>query len=322
MPVCSHPPDQTEPLFPASDYITGRQFGIARCPACGFVVTTPQLPGQDLAACYPPEYYGAAGQRPFFKLVERGQSALCRRRVRRVESGRGAAPGRVLDVGCGPGWLLHAFRQRGWDAQGTELSDPAATHARRVLGLPVATGASERLGFPDQHFDAVTLWHVLEHVADPRGVLAEVHRVLQPGGVLLVSVPNFGGWEAQLCRDKWFHLDVPRHRTHFTRVSLGQALAAAGFEPRHWSGFAPEYDAFSLVQSLLNRCGLRHNLLYNLLRSRDAKVLREGKTPAWQVPATLALAAPLGLLSLPAILLAGWAGQAGTMTVLAVRRAD
>ena len=113
-----------------------------------------------------------------------------------------------------------------------------------------------------------------------------------------------------------------RGRFGFTQASLGHALAAAGFEPRRWSGFAPEYDAFSFVQSLLNRSGLRHNLLYNLFRGRAAKVLRQDKTPAWQIPATLALAAPLGLLSLPAILLAGWAHQAGTLTVLAVRRAD
>jgi SAM-dependent methyltransferase len=227
------------------------------------------------------------------------QRQLYTRRVRWVER---AAParGRVLDVGCGRGLLLRAFQRHGWEVRGTEFSDGAARYPREMLGLTVDVGSLEDLALPAAHFDAVTLWHVLEHVPDPRVTLAEAHRLLKPGGALLVGVPNFGGWEARFARGRWFHLDVPRHLTHLTRATLTQALTAAGFRERAWSGFAPEYDAFSFVQSVENRLGLRHNLLYNVLRGQHAKVLHGTPAPVWQVALSLLLAAPLGLLSLPA----------------------
>lgn len=318
MRPCTHPADQRHVRFPAQDYITGHRFEIATCRACGWTVTCPQPAGEAMATYYPAGYYGAPGGRRFPGPVEWLQKQLYAQRVRWVES---AVPtrGRVLDVGCGQGWLLRAFRQAGWEVRGTEMSDGAARYPREVLGLPVDVGSLEDLALPAGHFDAVTLWHVLEHIPDPRVLLAAIHRVLRPGGALLVGVPNFGGWEARLTRDKWFHLDVPRHLAHLTRPTLTQALANAGFRPRSWSGFAPEYDAFSFVQSVLNRCGLRHNLLYNVLRGQRAKVLHGQPAPAWQVAATLLLAAPLGVLSLPATGLAALAQQAGTMTVLAVK---
>src|SRR5262249_41862290 len=146
-----------------------------------------------------------------------------------------------------------------------------------------------------------------------------VSRILRPGGVLLVGVPNFSGFEARFFRDKWFHLDVPRHVTHLTKNALKQSLVEHGFQDRRWSGFAPEYDAFSLVQSALNQCGLQHNLLYNFLRGKQAKVIDGRQAPGWQLAASLVLGASLGILSIPATLCAGLVDQAGTMTVLAVK---
>jgi len=318
MRACPHPADQRQVLFPAQDYITGHRFEVIQCGACGFAVTLPQPSGAEMATYYPAGYHGAAGGRRFPGPVEWLQEALYARRVRWVES-VAPARGRVLDVGCGRGLLLREFQRAGWEVRGTEMSDGAARYPREVLKLPVEVGSLEALALPVGHFDALTLWHVLEHLPDPRVLLAEVHRVLKPGGAFLVGVPNFGGWEARLARAKWFHLDVPRHLTHLTRPALSRALAEAGFRAQGWSGFAPEYDAFSFVQSALNRCGLRHNLLYNFLRGQHAKVLPGTPPPAWQLAVTLLLAAPLGVLSLPATALAGWAQQAATMTVLATK---
>jgi hypothetical protein len=164
------------------------------------------------------------------------------------------------------------------------------------------------------------LWQVPAQVHDPRTVLAEVSRILKPNGVLLVGVPNMGSFEARFFQDKWFHLDVPRHMTHLTKPSLKEALSASGFQDRCWSGFAPEYDTFSLVQSTLNQCGLRHNLLYNILRGKKAKVIEGDRTPGWQVVASVLFGAALGVISLPVTLCAGFLGQAGTLTVLAVKQ--
>jgi 2-polyprenyl-3-methyl-5-hydroxy-6-metoxy-1,4-benzoquinol methylase len=306
-------------MFPAQDFVTHHGFQIAHCAACGFDITSPQPAMEEIAAYYPAGYYGNPGDRRFPPMVEALQKALYAQRARMVESVAGARRGRVLDVGCGRGLLLEAFRRRGWEVQGTELTDQAARYARQVAGVPVETGRLEEIGFPEAHFDAVTMWHVLEHVHDPRVVLTEVSRILKPGGVLLVGVPNFSGFEARLFKDKWFHLDVPRHVTHLTKATLKQALHENGLRDRRWSGFAPEYDAFSFVQSVLNHCGLRHNLLYNVLRGKQAKVIDGESTPKWQVVASLALGAVLGVISVPVTFITGLTGQAGTMTVLAVK---
>jgi SAM-dependent methyltransferase len=215
--------------------------------------------------------------------------------------------------------LLQEFRRRGWEVQGTELCEKAASYARQTLKIPVEIGRLETINFPANHFDAVTLWHVLEHVEDPRALLAEVRRILKPDGVFLVSVPNFGSFEARISKDKWFHLDVPRHGTHFSTATLEEALTECGFEIRHASGFAPEYDSFSFIQSALNLCGLRHNLLYDVLRGKQAKVLTGEPAPWWQVAASVILGMIFGVMSIPATLLAGFLGQGGTISMLAVK---
>ncbi len=319
MVACSHPPHGLEPLFSACDYITGHRFEIARCRGCGFTVTAPQPSGEAMGAYYPAGYYGAETADRFPAPVEWLQRRLYHRRALWVERFNQNRAGRVLDVGCGRGLLLRAFQRQGWEVQGTELSEPAARYASGTLKLPVRIGSLEELRFPSDHFDAVVMWHVLEHVSDPRVVLAEVHRVLRPGGVFMVGVPNFGSPEARLCRNKWLHLDVPRHLTHFTRDSLRGALAQAGFTVRASCSFSPEYDCFSFVQSLLNRFGVRHNLLLNMLRTRGAHVLPRGRSGPLHVLATVLLGLPLGVLSVPVTTVAGLAGQGATITLLALK---
>lgn len=320
MSGCEHPVAKREKLFTARDYITGDAFDVCRCGGCGFVVTLPAPTEGQIEKYYPAGYYGGTSGRRFPAIVEWLQGALYRGRARAVERVLCRGPGRVLDVGCGRGLLLRAFRERGWKVEGTELSESAASFARDVLDIPVKVAPAVALPWPDQTFDAVLMWHVLEHLPDPSAALREAARVLQPGGVIFAGAPNFGSPEALWTQDKWFHLDVPRHLTHLTRESLGASLASAGFEVRRVSYFAPEYDCFSFVQSALNRFGLRHNLLYNLLRGRGAKVLQEREAGVGQIVLTSLLVLPLLAVSLPATLLAGACARGATMTVVAVKK--
>ena len=302
-------------LFIARDYITGDRFEIARCNACGLTITQP-FP-KDWSRYYPAAYYGASGGNRFPKPVEILQDALYSSRVKKIERLTSGRKGRVLDIGCGRGLLLQQFKQSGWEVQGTELDDKSAAYPRDVLGLPVKTGELLDMDFPDAHFDAVVMWHVLEHVPSVATVLGEVARILKPGGIFLVGVPNFGSVEARVTKAGWFHLDVPRHLNHFTKAVLLKQLSAAGFAPKEFSFFAPEYDFFSFVQSALNFLGLRHNLLYNFLRGRHAKVLSDEKSPQFQLFLTLILAAPLGFLSLVGTTLVNLMQRGATMAVVA-----
>jgi len=315
MARCEHPEERTVSLFPAADYVTGERFEVRRCGACGLAVTWPQVPPAALGRYYPPAYYGEPGSRRFPGPVELVQDLLYGWRARRVERLAGGRPGRVLDVGCGRGHLLEAFRRRGWAAEGTELSEDSARQPR-AAGLQVHVGPLESLALPGGAYDAVTMWHVLEHVGDPGALVAEVARLLRPGGVFMVGVPNFGSPEARATAGGWFHLDVPRHLVHLTPEALRALLAAAGLVEVGASMFAPEFDAFSFVQSAENRLGLRANLLYDLLRHRSARLGGEGAGPA-AVAAAVLLAVPLGLASLVVPLAASLAGAGSSLTVYA-----
>jgi ubiquinone/menaquinone biosynthesis C-methylase UbiE len=176
------------------------------------------------------------------------------------------------------------------------------------------------LDLPSDEFDTVILWHVLEHITDPENLLREVTRILRPGGTLLVAVPNFASVEARWARDKWFHLDVPRHLNHFTPGVLRALLRESGLRPRMTSYFASEYDFFSFVQTVLNKLGLHHNLLYNLLRTRGAKVIegpRQAAARPRDVVLTLLLLPALAWISLVWAPLIALLGRGATITIYA-----
>jgi SAM-dependent methyltransferase len=174
--------------------------------------------------------------------------------------------GRALDIGCGSGRFLRALRHAGWEVAGLELNDDTATAARTVHGLMVETALE---AFADNSFDLITITHVLEHIRDPHQMLADCDRLLKPGGIIAVAVPNVDSWQARWTRDSWFHLDLPRHLWHFSEAWLSTSLCGLGFELQKVRRLDLAHNIFGWMQSLLNRVGLRHNRLYSFLSSDD-----------------------------------------------------
>ena len=158
--------------------------------------------------------------------------------------------------------------------------------------------------------DAVTVWHVLEHLDDPGAALAEIHRWLRPRGAVLVGVPNLDSLQARLGGERWYHLDVPRHRVHFTPAGLAALLARHGFEPVRTTHLLAEHNPFGMWQSLVNRLTRTPSYLFHLLK-RNAPVNPE-------LAVTLA-ALPLAPVAVAVELAAGLAGRGGTIAVLARR---
>ncbi|HLJ69057.1 MAG TPA: class I SAM-dependent methyltransferase [Chloroflexota bacterium] len=317
--VCRHPAEQCRRLFSARDYISGDVFSVVRCERCGLALTMPAPSPHRMDRHYPAAYYGVESR--YSTLLARCLSLLYRARARRIERRAGTRAGVVLDVGCGRGELLGELRRRGWRTIGTERNAAAAAYARDALGLDVRAAAPRELGLPPGSVDVVVLWHVLEHVPDPAGLLAEVSGLLRPGGLALIAVPDFGSPEARLGGPSWFHLDVPRHLNHFDGLALRRLLTAAGLEPIATDRAALEYDLFSFVQTVLNRLGVRHNLLYNLIRSRGARVLG-GAAGDWSrtdLLLTVVLAPLIGTAGLPWLMVAPVMGLSATQATYARR---
>jgi len=239
------------------------------CEGCGTGRLHPLPDGDALRALYPPHYYGDLG-RKFLPPIEFVVRWVGRRHASFLASGlpRG---GRVLDVGCGRGLLLGALADRGFEAHGFEVSEAAAQGADPRAKIRVAARLEEA-GYPDAHFDGAILWHVLEHVPDPRATLAAVRRLMRPGGRLVVAVPNFASAQARWAGPAWFHLDLPRHLWHFPLSALLRLLDATGFTVRSEHHFSLRQNPFGWVQSWQNRRpDLPRNGLYTLLyrRARD-----------------------------------------------------
>ncbi|MCA8999877.1 MAG: class I SAM-dependent methyltransferase, partial [Planctomycetaceae bacterium] len=138
------------------------------------------------------------------------------------------ADARALELGCGTGQFLDSLRSVGWNCEGVELVAAAAEGARR-RGFPIHEGTLESAAFPDETFDAAFAWHVLEHLPDVRASLQELYRVLKPGGILAVSLPNVGCWEPIVFGRNWYVWELPRHLHFFNPARLRRLLNETGF---------------------------------------------------------------------------------------------
>ncbi len=139
-------------------------------------------------------------------------------------------PGRLLDVGCAMGHFMNFARQHGWDTVGTECSGYAAKRAReRFLMRARHQCVLSQARFPPEFCDAAVLIEVVEHLPAPRQTLAEVFRILKPGGVICVTTPNFASYRSLLLLDEWSPIIPSGHLYYFTGPSLEKTLSAAGF---------------------------------------------------------------------------------------------
>jgi SAM-dependent methyltransferase len=138
--------------------------------------------------------------------------------------------GRLLDFGCGPGYLYERALQRGWDAHGYDAG-PWMAHAAAQRGLPnMHVGVLADQGFPEGHFDVICANQVLEHLADPKDELAQLLPLLQPGGVFFASVPNYRCLSIVLGRDDFELNAPPQHVNYFTPKTMRMLVEGSGFK--------------------------------------------------------------------------------------------
>ncbi len=276
---------------------------LARCVDCGTAVTEAPVP----ADAHEGGAYG--GGAPRLSGVAAPVLHVFDRRRLRVARGLVPPPARLVDAGAGRGRFVAAAQAAGYDAAGIEPSDRGVLAAAERYGIALEQASLE--GARPGATDVVTLWHVLEHVDDPRAALHTVGAWLRPGGGLVLGVPNLGSWQARIGGPRWYHLDVPRHRTHFTEQGVRAILTATGFEVVSVRHVLAEHNPFGMWQSAVNRATRTPSYLFNLLK-RNAPLLSPDL-------AVTALALPLVPVAALAELIAGLARRGGTIAVGARR---
>lgn len=219
-------------LFQRRDTLTGLPgiFTLVRCTTCGTIRQDPRPSPEDLQAYYPESYS------PYELMIDEERRPWTRwqrrygmwKRLRLI--GRYQRPGRLLDVGAGTGIFLAEARRAGWDVTGVEPSPAAIQRAAGRLASAITPGRFDQIESPPSTFDVITLWNVLEHLEQPLDDLKRAARLLRPGGLLVLSVPNLGAWEAKVFGRDWIGWDVPRHLYLFPGRVLAAMLSTAGFE--------------------------------------------------------------------------------------------
>jgi len=221
--------------FPVTDRLYGttrKTFHIVECLRCGLLRLSPQPSPQEFDAYYPKRYWFDPAENAASRMEERYRRLVLRDHllfVVRALGGSGEAEP-VLDVGCGGGLFLGMLRERGYKVLGLDVSEKAAGLAWQRQRVPAITGELAAAPVAPASCAAVTMFHVLEHVARPQAYLAEAYTLLAPKGRLIVQVPNAASWQFALLGRRWNGVDAPRHLHLFRAADMERMIEAAGFE--------------------------------------------------------------------------------------------
>jgi SAM-dependent methyltransferase len=260
-PLCGRPPET--PYAQGKDFEYGttgeHEWTFWRCASCRILALSPRPADSELARIYPENYYAydfssqkSLGYKVKTMLDRRSAGSYLR---------YAAAPGNILDVGCGDGRLLRLFAGFGVPKQrlyGIELSEEAVAATRRQ-GFQVEVRRLEEAEYPPGSFVLVVLQQVIEHVSDPRATLGQLHRLLAPGGAVVLETPNTASWDHWLFRARhWGGYHIPRHFFLFEKLSLAALLRSCGFEVVETRSLAsPMFWIYSLHNWMKERGGPR-----------------------------------------------------------------
>ena len=260
-PIC-HTPDSVA-CSSGRDRLFGLargSFSLFRCTSCGCIYLDPLPSETALAKFYPAEYWwseepgtGSGPARLFRNLEKSYREFVIADHARFLDfcaRKNGTGGKSLLDIGCGSGSFLHSAQAHGFIPHGMDMSARAVDVVRKQYGYPMRQGGIGQDVWEGQQFDFVTMFHVLEHLPDPRLGLKYAGRLLKPGGTLVIQVPNIVSLQARMFGNRWYGIDVPRHVINFTPRALGLLFQEMGYEYHLVSRFSLRDNPASIASSL------------------------------------------------------------------------
>lgn len=222
-PVCDS--EKIQPFFEGKDFShTGESFDVVQCTNCKFTFTQNIPDAKHIGPYYESEDYVSHSDTQkglFFKVYHAVRNYMLSQKRKMVSNA--GAKGKLLDIGCGTGYFLNEMTNHGWECEGIEQDDKARKYGAEKFNLTVNEPA--RLSTLDEgSFDAVSMWHVLEHVHDLDGYLRKIKSALKPDGTLIVAVPNYDSHDAKHYGKYWAAWDLPIHLWHFTPATMSKLM--------------------------------------------------------------------------------------------------
>lgn len=197
-------------------------YDIVRCKECGLLFVRNSPSSKELARFYD------SGEDPVYSDDNRDRLDHYYLELRKRIEKMVPPPGRILDVGCSGGWFLEAMA--GWECYGCEIASAAAEVARRRFGDRIFLGSFEEYQAENGFFDVITMQDVIDHCPAPLPALEKCHRLLKPGGLLVVKVHDFACLYAKLAGSRFYAVIPPSHLFYFDRRTLGSAVTRTGFK--------------------------------------------------------------------------------------------
>lgn len=225
-------------------------YKVVQCDNCSLVFVHPHPDSMEIKEHYDEGYYSE-----WLDAQRKRRVRMWSNRLKKL--GTIGTRGELLDVGCGEGTFLQLAKKSGWDICGTEISPYAAQYASNISGAEIFCGDLPDAGYHDSTFEVVTMWHVLEHVADPKRYLKEIYRILKPGGFLVLAIPNVNNVIMQITyrifkgrKLKLFSKDEKEvHLYHFSPETLRAYLDKTGFQ---CLSVSPDYGIVEWQKKIVN----------------------------------------------------------------------
>jgi 2-polyprenyl-3-methyl-5-hydroxy-6-metoxy-1,4-benzoquinol methylase len=219
-PVCGS--SDIHPLLTAKDHsVSGEEFVIWQCQSCTLRFTQDVPDESSIGPYYQSQDYishSNTSKGLLNKLYQAVRKFTLGQKSGLVIS-RTTNHGRILDIGAGIGAFLNEMKGKGWDIEGIEPDYGARQQAKNLFAIDLKP-TPELQHIPHNSFDAITLWHVLEHVESLQDYVALLKQLLKKNGKIFIAVPNYSSLDADLYGNRWAAYDVPRHLYHFTPRSI------------------------------------------------------------------------------------------------------
>ena len=242
-PVCGS--GDIKNVLLTKDYTCSNEnFVIAECNGCTLRFTQDVPDAASIGTYYKSENYIShtnSSQGLINRLYQSVRKRTLKKKRKLIEKETGINKGSMLDVGSGTGAFVSIMKQSGWQVTGLEPDADARSVCKQVYDIELAP-INQLFELPPSSFDAITLWHVLEHVHDLTGYLAQLKSLLKQDGKLFIAVPNYRSMDAAIYAAHWAAYDVPRHLYHFSPASMRLLMEKHGLKVLAYK--AMWYDSF------------------------------------------------------------------------------